>query len=290
MASFVTLDRRLAEGRSMVNGLLPDEGPVRLGPVALPAGRPVHGYGGRYQAAWATVDTVPGSGRIWAALSELHPQTGLVPIQLDSLAADGTRPWDGGDLIEPADPGAADGVDAGALLENLWRGSVWPDEDDAEAMERWAPFTLDWPGLAAPEPAPLTPAERQHALDAMLPRIRVARGETPEARIGLVAAGRPADVLPVLGWGGLVNHAGLPLLWLTAVLRSWEDRFGAHLIDVGHDTLGLLVDRPPRTLAAAQRVAAEQVVLGGDCIDGARDVAEIAARLMNAPIWTFWWD
>ena len=77
---------------------------------------------------------------------------------------------------------------------------------------------------------------------------------------------------------------------LTAVLRSWEDRFGARLIDVGSDTVRLLVERPPRTLETAQRRAAEHVVLAGECTGGARDVPDIAARLVNALFWTFWWD
>jgi hypothetical protein len=93
---------------------------------------------------------------------------------------------------------------AAHLLENLWRGSVWPDEDDPEAMQRWAPFTLQWPGLAAPEPTPLTPAEPQHALDVVLPRIRVAYGVAPEARIALVAADRRRE--PSSKHGGLPGH------------------------------------------------------------------------------------
>lgn len=39
------------------------------------------------------MDPVPESGRVWAALSELHPRTGLVPIQLD-----------GADFVRPEDP------------------------------------------------------------------------------------------------------------------------------------------------------------------------------------------
>ena len=74
------------------------------------------------------------------------------------------------------------------------------------------------------------------------------------------------------------------------MLRSREDRFGARPIDVGYADLRLLVERPPRSLEAAQCLAAEQVVLADDCIDGAREVPNIAARLVNAPIWTFWWD
>ena len=42
---------------------------------------------------------------------------------------------------------------------------------------------------------------------------------------------------------------------LIAVLGSWEDRFGAPLIDVGFAGPRLLVERPPRALEAAQRIA-----------------------------------
>ena len=233
---------------------------------------------------------MPESGRVWAALSELHPQTGLVPIQLDGLSGDTSRPWDDGDFIEPEDPGQADGLDVGAVLEIEWRCWVPPTSwDDAECRAERAPFTLDFPGLAAPERTRLTPAERQQALDVLLPRIRLAHRATSVARIGLVGAERPADVLAVIGWGGLADRRE-SLLPLTAVLRSWEDRFGARLIDVGYADLRLLVERPPHTLAAAQRIAAEHVVLADDCIEGCRDIPNVAARLVHAPIWTFWWD
>jgi hypothetical protein len=274
----------------MAEGRLPGERPVRLGPVALPAGKLVPGNREGDHVAWATVDPVPGSGRVWAALSRLHPETGLVPVQLDGLGGDPRRPWDDGEFIVPADPREADGLDAGAVLRFNWRAWVpHPRHDDAEAAGMRAPFTREWPGLAPAERTALTPAEREHGLDVVLPRIRQAHMATPDARIGLVAAGRPADVLLVIGWGGLVN-CGESLLELTAVLRSWEDRFGARLIDVGYADLRLFVERPPRTLEAAQRLAAEQAVLGGDCLGGARDIPDIAARLVNAPVWTFWWD
>ena len=39
--------------------------------------------------AWVTTDPVPDTGRIWAALSGLHPRTGLVPIQVDDVSAGG---------------------------------------------------------------------------------------------------------------------------------------------------------------------------------------------------------
>src|SRR5215472_13285921 len=286
---------------TMAKGQLPDEGPVRLGPVTLPAGKLINGNDKNDHVAWATTEPVPESGRVWAVLSELYPQTGLVPILLDGLRGDtlaprfrvgigpgGLRPWDNGEFGLPEDPRRADQLDAGTVLHDLWRSWLpTPDEDDPEWVETRAPFTREWPRLAAPERTPLSPAERQHALDMVLPRIRHAA--TSAARIGLVAAGRPADVLPVIGWGGLLNR-GESLLPLTAVLRSWEDRFGARLTDVGYADLRLLVERPPRTLQTARQIAAEHAVLADECLDANRDIPHIAASLLNAPIWTFWWD
>lgn len=273
----------------MIKGQLPVEGPLRLGPISLPAGKLIMGKIPGAPVAWATVDPVPGSGRICVALSELHPETGLVPIQLDGLSGDTRRPWDDGEFGRPEDPRGAHRLDVGALLEDRWNDWVsWPEEDDPDYTERRAPFTLRWPGLAVPEHRLLTPAEWEQALE-LLPLIRKRHRATPAARIGLVAADRPADVLPVIGWEGLLNR-GESVLPLTAVLRSWEDRFGARLMDVGFADIRLLVEHPPRTLAAAQRIAAEHIVLAAECIDGFRDIQQIGARLVNAPIWTFWWD
>jgi hypothetical protein len=185
----------------MVAARLPGEGEYRVGSLTLPAGRPITGNDKRDHVAGATADPVPESGRVWAALSELHPQTGLVPIQLDGLSGDTRRPWDSGEFMRPEDPRGADGLDVGDLLQFAWCAWVpHPFWDNPEYVEMRSPFTLEWPGLAAPERAPLTAAERQHALDVVLPRIRQAYGATPEARIGLVAADRPADVLIVIGW------------------------------------------------------------------------------------------
>jgi len=74
------------QGGTVVTGRLPDEGSIRIGSVTLPAGRLITGWhGSDHHVARVTADPVPDSGQVWAALSELHPQTGLVPIQLDGL-------------------------------------------------------------------------------------------------------------------------------------------------------------------------------------------------------------
>ena len=107
------------------------------------------------------------------------------------------------------------------------------------------------------------------------------------ARVGLAPAGRPADALPMMGW----NEALVTALPIAAVLRSWEDRFGARLLRVGFAEVSVLAQRPPRTLESARHLAAEQWAFCSECGGtGLHDVPGITASLMNSPVWTFSWD
>ncbi len=61
------------------------------------------------------------------------------------------------------------------------------------------------------------------------------------------------------------DPVGAPV-WIAAVLRTWEDRFGARLLNVGPGAeIRLLVQRPPATRQAAQRVAAEHYAFADEC-------------------------
>jgi Domain of unknown function (DUF4253) len=150
------------------------------------------------------------------------------------------------------------------------------------AVTMRAPFSKQFPGLAPAADVPLT----QDQTDAVLASL-------PAARVGLVAASRPADVLPLLGWAGAGNYmdSALPI---AAVLRSWEERFGARLVEVGFAEIRLLVQRPPRSYEAAQRLAAEQFAFCDECSlgheVGLNEVGTISDGLVNAPMWGFWWD
>jgi uncharacterized protein DUF4253 len=133
-------------------------------------------------------------------------------------------------------------------------------------------------GLAPPEASKLSMAECQQIL-----------GSLPPAPIGLVPAGRPADVLPTVGWRTADRFpTSLPI---AAVLRSWEARFGARLLDVGPGAqIRLLVERPPRSTEAAQRVAAEHLAFCDERAGQEHDIPGVAASLVDAPLWTCRWD
>ncbi|HEX3955922.1 MAG TPA: DUF4253 domain-containing protein [Trebonia sp.] len=129
----------------------------------------------------------------------------------------------------PLDTTAIDPLDAAAILAGYW----WADEEtlaeDEELRAILAPFGPDFPGLSPAIVGEIDPELMQRALYQY----------TRDARIGLVPAQRPADVLARLGWMGAVNSRSTADI--TAVLRSWEDRFGARLIEVGFADLRLLV-------------------------------------------------
>jgi hypothetical protein len=85
---------------------------------------------------------------------------------------------------------------------------------------------------------------------------------------------------------------GARSLKIGAVLRSWEERYGARLLRLGADAiLQVLVECPPRTTEAAIALAAEHYAFADEAGGiPAESVEAIAARLIDAVIWTFWWD
>jgi hypothetical protein len=151
--------------------------------------------------------------------------------------------------------------------------------DGPRLVQARAPFSREFPGLAPGQDTRLS-----------LGRLDAALASQQPARVGLVPAGRPADVLPLIGWAGPEwPPMALPL---AAVLRSWEARFGARLLKIGFGAeMRVLAERPPRDARSAQLLAAEHFVLcdesGGQ---GLRDISTITTALINAPVWTFWWD
>lgn len=275
----------------MVTAEMPADGPLRLGSVGLPTGKRLSGWDDDGPLLWATSEPVPDSARVWQELSDMRPDTGLVPILLAFLdEGHHGRPWDEGELNDPCGLVDVDRLDAATVLAEQWANSL-PDqeelEEDEEAAEMIAPFGVRFPGLAAAQDQALSEAELDRAL-----------GWFGPARIGLVPASRPADVLALVGYNGTVNQYGSPEV-LSAALRSWEDRFGAELVEVGFDHIRLLARRSPRTVPDTQAVAAElwslcdefwPVNLGDGVTAAASEVSAIANHIMEYPIWSLWLD
>lgn len=83
---------------------------------------------------------------------------------------------------------------------------------------------------------------------------------------------------------------------LCALLRSWEERFGARVVGAFGGELFPSVARPPLDLPHAERLALEHVLSTADNIAGnlvddpSTPFPEYAAELVGRTEWRFWWD
>jgi hypothetical protein len=258
-------------------GAVPEDDAVYFGLLRVP-GRQLRAASGT-PVTWASDKAFSGAGLIWCELAGTSAESGLQPFLLSGMDGGTARPWDTGEAVsEPEDTTAIDGIDAGQVLEGWWWADEYELAEDEELREMFAPFGARFPGLA--------PAVEEE-LDPELMR-RAVFQHMRDARIGLVPAARPADILPRLGWAGAINHRTASEL--AVVLRSWEDRFGARLVEVGFADIRLLVSRPPQTLQAAQSIAAEHFAFCDEAHKGLRSIPDIARAVVNNPFWDFWWD
>jgi hypothetical protein len=265
------------DGDAMSVGAVPGD-EMWIGGMLVP-GRQLRAASGK-PTAWISNGIVGSAGLRWTLLGDEAAESGLQPFLLDGLYGDTARPWDSGEAgSDPDDTTGIDDRGAAQVLDGWWWG---PSEEelavDEDLREMFAPFGERFPGLA--------PAIEEE-IDPELMR-RAVFQYTRYARIGVVPATRPADILPCLGWQGACNSRTASEL--AVVLRSWEDRFGARLFEVGFADIRLLVSRPPQTLQAAQLIAAEHAAFSDEAHIGLRGVGEIARALVNNPFWDFWWD
>lgn len=271
--------------RSNVRGSLPSELAAQIATVRLPEGCRIvpdasfaSGRGGnREPCLWISRERVPALAKVVTSLVDAFEYNGLWPLVLTSLEGDDDRPWlagelDPGNSTDPADHEAQD------VLRAWWADVIPFEEEDDEALGALEPFGREFPGLA---PSPRS-APNSAALRAVVSEL--------SGRLGIVSVTRPADAVTVMGWLGTVNHFD-DMGPFSAVLRSWEDRFGAFLVAVGFDTITMAVGNPPTTLATATAVAAEHFAVCSDLVyQGAGSIEAYAAELVDNSEWTFWWD
>ncbi|MEV0732191.1 DUF4253 domain-containing protein [Polymorphospora sp. NPDC050346] len=224
---------------------------------------------------------------LWGTLRARHTRTGLWPLLLEGLSdRDPDRPWRSGELDpDPATDPAAHDVDT--VLAQWWRGVLPVEGEGAQGRAVVAPFGDTWPGLAAPG----SPREDPDECATEFARFLVLDSWLTAPRIGLVPSTRGADTLADLGWMGPANYEG-DMSTFSAVLRSWEERFGARVVAVGFATLYLSVAAPPTDRDHALRVAAEHFAFCPDNVwqSGTPTLATYADSLVDRAFWSFWWD
>ncbi|GAA2404772.1 hypothetical protein GCM10010191_10630 [Actinomadura vinacea] len=217
------------------------------------------------------------AGRLWADLLPRHRETGLWPLLLGNEGDQGT-PWHTGDLA-PVPSSWADEVDVDASLVQGWKLVF-----ENDVLDLPSPFDA-WPGRApggGPGPDPDRRAVELATSPSGIRDLLTATAHSPF--LGLVPARDGAEAIIASGWS---SEAGAE--HATAILRTWQERFGVRLCSIGPDALNVTVAWPPRTPEHARHVAAEHYAF---CPDLWQDnhFEEYAAQLVDAPVWCFWWD
>ncbi|MBA9007574.1 DUF4253 domain-containing protein [Thermomonospora cellulosilytica] len=265
------------------------DGPFGVLPPGLPPGRlivPDEGDWPGGPVMWVSDEPVPDAAALWTRLHESHPETGFYPLLLKTLRDESDRPWHSGELFPPASVGAIDVLEAGGVLQRFWE---WVSEELPEDAGEGVQVDGNgvprgpWPGLAPAGPPGGDPDKtaREHVLACHV-------GDS--VLLGLVPAGRGADALTRMGWSGPCNHTD-HTQEISAVVRSWEDRFGARVTSVGFATLDLSVAAPPATLDQAIEIAVEHHAFCPDNVrQGCGDLTRYAESLVDAEHWSFWWD
>jgi len=203
------------------------------------------------------------------------PRTGRCPVLLSEYTL--SR------LQEDGHPAAAqtriERHDAAAVLAGRWPGTC------STGCNWLSPFGDTFPGLTPPlaDPADLQPAAvvASAVEEAAAPR---------HLLLAIAPVSRPADVPAAAGWSGMCNSWD-DVTEVSAVLRSWEDRFGALLVRMHASTLDLAVAAPPLTEGGCLRVAAEHFAF--TCDDDSltpKTLSQYARGLRGARRWSFWWD
>ncbi|MEU9300300.1 DUF4253 domain-containing protein [Streptomyces sp. NPDC048269] len=174
------------------------------------------------------------------------------------------------------------------VLREFWNAVIPdPEEQGEDGEELIAPFGRDWPGLAEPGAEGQDPETAAGDLADEL----IGTGSLPSPRLALVPAARGADVPTAMGWCGPTNFANDTAL-ISAVLRSWEDRFGARVVALGFDELHVSVAAPPRTAVHSIPVAAEHFAFCPDNVwQGSGSIRAYADEAVaGSSHWGFWWD
>jgi hypothetical protein len=93
-------------------------------------------------------------------------------------------------------------------------------------------------------------------------------------------------------WHWSIANAYLKTADHCCVMRRWEHEYGAELVMMFHQAVvQFRVTRPPRTRRAAMKLAVEHYLYCTDRVDqGAGTIERLAAQLLDAPVWYFWFD
>ncbi len=110
-----------------------------------------------------------------------------------------------------------------------------------------------------------------------------------EVVVALLPTGDSSLASAFLNFGGWNDCPGTAIH--TAMARRWRKSHGAVLATNTHDVLEFLIQRPIASKDDALEMAMTQYFYCSDIVEqGCGTIENLAAALMGARVWYFWWD
>jgi hypothetical protein len=190
------------------------------------------------------------------------------------LAARPVRVWQGDD-----DDTQEDEVDEHEVADGEPMGSVLP-----------VPAGV-WPDSVSPRQALESIWDRNSSWDRYfeVDRPRQPPGPHKQVIVALLPTADPSEVAAYLRFGGW-NRCPRPQVHV-AFARRWNAAYGARVVVNTADVVEFRVRRPVATRDDALRLAREHYVYCEDIVvQGTETIERLAAELLGATAWFFWWD
>jgi hypothetical protein len=177
---------------------------------------------------WETATATPDAVLLASRLALAFSRTGLWPVLWGFADEPASYMDNGGNVAAIARQPVAQ------LLSRLW-------QDARRGDSNRPPFQGPFPGVAprAPQGPPSNPFALFYAN-----RHAMMGDDLGPYRLLLIPCRRPADALTAVDFHLITS---MPLEDISTVLRSWEDRFAAHLVLMGSSAVILSVGSPPRS-------------------------------------------
>jgi hypothetical protein len=225
---------------------------------------------------------------LWQKLRALVPHTGHWPVLLGQSD----------DLERLLDGLRDDGVDpVSQILEEAKPLALHPDPI-AWAKAKRQQFYDEFPQFAGEDDAaePSDGANDETWPTGVEPNNRVTipfdiltKQPRRLVNVGLVPTPKPWEVPAFLQFGGW-NDCPLPAEHV-ALMQHWYSRYGAEVIGITSDVVEMKVTRPPMTRHDALALARDQMAYCEDIVSqGVGSLGALAATLLGASVWYFWWN
>lgn len=119
----------------------------------------------------------------------------------------------------------------------------------------------------------------------------VTGNELPLVYLGLVPIEKPWHLPAMVKFGMCGFNACPDTIIHCALMRHWNERYGAEIISLSGAVLECKVTSPPIQQDDAVALAWEQFWYCSDNVyQGTKTISNLAATLLKADCWYFWWD